>query len=637
MCGIIGIATRQEQHIAEMMEKSLLRLTYRGYDSYGIAIRAGNRLNIEKGVGRVQSLTLAANMKGSIGIGHTRWATHGTVSEGNAHPQMDCAGNIAVVHNGIIDNYSELKEELKSRKHCFRSDTDTEVIPHLIEEKLEGYISKGSADPFLLAFRDTVQELKGTYAIAALWDQAQKIYAARRTSPLVVGIGQDAHFVSSDISAFLEYTNRFVPLEDYQIAIVSADNFMVCDLELKEMVVKENIYPFDVEEISKGEYTHFMLKEIQEQDESLEELLQKQDEIKDIVEMLGQDLKKIRKIYFTGCGSSFHASMAGKYIFERLLQIPSEAILSSEFKTSIKDINLEGSLIILLSQSGETLDTYMVLEEISNIRNRHTAISIVNVPYSSEERLIKHRLVGRGETIYLHAKPEICVVATKTYTAQLYLLALLAIQIALKIFPKERNTEIMKLVEEARQIPSKVRKVLDSLDNEADRLVAKYTKYSCVQTREQGSRENIFVIGRGINLATAYEAALKLREVCYISALGIAGGELKHGSLAAVDRNTPVIVLFPPSSDIIIWKSTLNNFMEVQARGAPIISIFCTGDRDRQLRRLSADVIAIPDTNWLFCPILQVVFLQLLSYRMAVKKGIDPDYPQHLAKTVTVE
>lgn len=637
MCGIIGIATKQKQHIAEMLEQSLLRLTYRGYDSYGIAIGVGDRLSIAKGVGRVQSLMLAADTKGRIGIGHTRWATHGAVSEGNAHPQMDCTGNIAVVHNGIVDNYSELREELKSRKHRFRSDTDTEVIPHLIEEKLEDYIAKGSANPFLLAFRDTVRELKGTYAIAALWAQDHKIYAARRTSPLIVGIGQDAHFVSSDISAFLEYTNRFVPLEDYQIAIVSADSFEVRDLELKQMVVQENIYPFDVEEISKGKYTHFMLKEIQEQDESLEELLRKQDEIKDIVERLGQNLQKIRKIYFTGCGSSFHASMAGKYIFERILRIPSEAILSSEFKTTIRDINLEDSLIILLSQSGETLDTYVVLEEISKLRNRHAVLAIVNVPYSSEERLVNHKLVGRGKTLHLHTKPEICVVATKTYTAQLYLLALLALQIGLKIFPEERKAEITKLVREARQIPSKVRKTLDSLDSKTNRLVVKYTRYSCEETREQGSREDVFIIGRGINLATAYEAALKLREVCYISALGIAGGELKHGSLAAVDRHTPVIILFPPSSDTAIWKSTLNNFMEVQARGAPIISICCTGDRDKQVRRLSADVVSILDTNWLLCPILQVVFLQLFAYRMAVKKGIDPDYPRHLAKTVTVE
>jgi len=637
VCGIIGIATRQEQHIAEMIEQALLRLTYRGYDSYGIVIRTGNLLNIVKRVGRIRSLTLPADMKGRIGIGHTRWATHGAVSEGNAHPQTDCTGNIAVVHNGIVDNYSKLKEELKSRKHRFRSDTDTEVIPHLIEEKLEDYTAKGFANPFLLAFRDTVLELKGAYAIAALWNQDHKIYAARRTSPLVVGIGQDTHFVSSDISAFIEYTNRFIPLEDYQIATVSADDFEIYDLELKKMVVQENIYPLDVEELSKGEYTHFMLKEIQEQDESLEELLQKQDEIKDIVEKLEQDLKRIRKIYFTGCGSSFNASMAGKYIFERLLQIPSEAILSSEFKTIIKDINLEDSLIILLSQSGETLDTYVVLEEISNLRNRHTVLVIVNVPYSSEERLVKHKLFGKGEILYLHAKPEICVVATKTYTAQLYLLALLALQIGLKIFPEERKAEITKLVEGARQIPSKVRKTLDSLDSEASRLAAKYTSYSCKKTREQGVREGIFVIGRGINLATTYEAALKLREVCYISALGIAGGELKHGSLAAVDRHTPVIVIFPPSSDTVIWKSTLNNFMEVQARGAPIISICCKGDVENEIRKLSTDILLIPNIEWLFSPILQIVILQLLSYRMATVKGIDPDYPRNLAKTVTVE
>lgn len=636
MCGIIGIVTSKDRNTAEMIRDSLLRLTYRGYDSYGLAVKSENHISIIKSTGIPLSLIIPKDMKGTVGIGHTRWATHGKVSEQNAHPHTDCDGNIAVVHNGIVDNYYPLREQLKARQHCFKSDTDTEVIPHLIEEKLKTYVANHSDNPFLHAFRDTIRELEGTYAIAALWNGDGKIYAARKTSPLLVGIKQHEYFVSSDISAFIEYTNEFVPLDDDQIAVVSCDHFELFNLELKKISFKINSYPFGIEEMAKGKYKHFMLKEIQEQDRVLQELYDNQQEIKKVASKFAKDINKIQKVYFVGCGSSYHACIAGEYIFERLLGIPSEAVLSSEFKISIRNIQAENSLIVTISQSGETLDTYTVIEEISKLEKKPSILAITNSPYSSEERLIKN--IRGGKTLYLHAKPEICVVATKTYTAQLFLLSILALHIGSKILTNNEKIQCTKLLKEAEQVPKKVRQTIDCAKNAVDDLVKAYVKYSREQTSKEGLRENFFIIGRGIHLSTACEAALKLREICYISALGIAGGELKHGSLAAVDSNTPVIVFFPPSSDSNMWKSSLNNFMEIQARGAPIIAIGCEGEMNGRIKSLTdIKVVTVPSIPWLFAPISHIIILQLLSYEMAVKKGINPDYPQNLAKTVTVE
>ena len=645
MCGIIGIATKQESELSGMLKKSLRRLTYRGYDSYGVAILNGNQIYIKKGVGRAENLRLPPEIKGNAGIGHTRWATHGKVTVKNAHPHTDCTGNIAVVHNGIIDNHSQLRQELEQLGHQFISETDTEVIPHLIEERLKFYIAGHEANPFLEAFRDTIGKLNGSYAIVALWNGDGKMYAARRISPLLIGIGKDSNFVASDISAFLEHTNRFMPLDDNRIAVISVNDIELYNAsdknKLNRVPVMQIEYPFGIAQMSKGKYKHFMLKEIQEQDTVLHKLSVEQDEIDGVAGKLAHVLSsqnKVRQIYFTGCGSSFHACFAGEYIFERLLHIPSKAVLSSEFKTTIKNIDLNDSLVIVLSQSGETLDTYMVLEAIGNLQKKPPVLLVVNTPLSSQERLVRDKLSDCAEILHLQAGPEICVVATKTYTAELYLLALLALKIGEDILPNDRKREIKQLTQDAGKIPEQVRNVLNHLDTRALSLAQKYTQFTNKDVRANGNREDFFVIGRGINLGNAYETALKLREVCYISALGIAGGELKHGSLAAVDRNTPVIVLFPPQSDIDVWKSTLNNFREVQARGAPIISICCNGEIDKQVQELSEDTILVSGTNWLFSSILQITFLQLLAYRITLeKKGINPDNPQHLAKTVTVE
>lgn len=652
MCGIIGITTKHESDLAEMLKESLRRLTYRGYDSSGVGILVNDQIQVIKNKGDARHLKLPVKIKSKVGIGHTRWATHGNVTKTNAHPHSDCSGNIAVVHNGIIDNHAQLRAELEQLGHKFKSETDTEVIPHLLEEKLRYYNDRQDTASFLKAFRDMIQQLEGTYAIAALWNGDGKVYAACRISPLLIGFGRGSNFIASDISAFLAYTNEFMPLSENKIAVISVDEIELYGIsdkaQLEPLPLEKSVYPFKIEQMSKGKYKHFMLKEIKEQGRVLAELLQEQNEIENVAVILASKISnstnKIRQIYFTGCGSSFHACINGEYIFERLLHIPSKAVISSEFKTSIRNINLDDSLIVVLSQSGETLDTYMVLDEISKLQKKPQLLLVVNKPFSSQERLVIDKLNDCAKVLHLHARPEICVVATKTYTAELYLLAMLAIKIGKEIFVGTERLDVERYEDEAREIPDKVRQILESL-NKADslnakvvKLAEKYTRFCNDEVTTSGNREVFFVIGRAMNLGNAYEAALKFREICYVSALGIAGGELKHGSLAAMDWHTPVIVLFPPQTEINTWKSTLNNFREVQARGAPIISICCDGETDKQVLEFSKDVISVPGASWLFCPILQIIYLQFLSYKMALeKKGINPDNPQHLAKTVTVE
>lgn len=634
MCGIIGIASEQDTDIGSKLKKSLQWLSYRGYDSCGIAIKAKDKLRIMKDKGIVENLELPSDLKGKTGIGHTRWATHGPPTLENAHPHHDCSHQIAVVHNGIIDNYEEIKDELKGKGHRFKSETDTEVIPHLIEEKLKEYRAEGYPNHFLLAFNDAIRKLKGTFAIAAISNAEDKIYAVRKTSPLLIGVANGMHFVASDIPAFLEHTNRFVPLEDNQIAVISGEKFEIFD-EMQRIQAQEVVCPFGPQEISKGVYKYYMLKEIRQQGEVLDSILRTQnDDIDNMAESLAEVLKKVRKVYFTGCGSSFHACIAGKYLFERLLQMPSEAILSSEFKALAGDLPLKESLVIILSQSGETFDTFTVVEEILSRRAKPNILAIVNNRYSSVERLVTKKFSPNAPLLPLLARPEICVVATKTYTAELFVLALLTLHIGIRTLPDGKKKEMTYLLEEAQKIPHKAQTILETVDKHlAEELVPKYGRNA---SYGEAHREALFVVGRGINLATAFEGALKLKEICYMSAEGMAGGELKHGSLALVDQNTPVFVLFPPSSDGPIWQSTFNNLREVQARGAPVISICCESDKEK-VKGFSTEVITVPDTEWLFSPILQILPLQLLAYTISVNKGIDPDHPRNLAKTVTVE
>lgn len=624
MCGIIGIAG--DKDVAEIIKESLKWLSYRGYDSAGIAVKNEENIEWEKHLGKVEDTKFKKDLRGNIGIGHTRWATHGLATKSNAHPHLDRKdGEIAIVHNGIINNYKELKDELIEKDYSFSSQTDSEVIPHLIKEHLKYY--KNNYHSFLYAFRDAVKDLEGANAVAAIYAHQDNIYAYRNLSPLVIGIGEGKRFISSDIPAFLEYTNRFLPLEDNQICVLSKGGYKVYDLNLRKIPIGQ-LYkcPFGFEDIKK-ESKHFMEKEIQEQPKVLKRTL---DNLPiGTLQKIRNYIRKgeIKKIYLTGCGSSFYACIAGKYMLERLVRIPAEAILSSEFKYTAPNIVREDSLIIAITQSGETYDTYSVIDSVCHTENGNPhVLAITNIPYSSIERLLYKKIeegvlkkIGEGvlddNVIRIGAGFEICVVATKTYTAQLYLLSLLGLKISKGMFTNE-----------SLKISGKVESILK--DREINRKIEEIV---C----EEKEKKGFFVIGREMNLSTCMEAALKLKEICYVYAEGLPGGELKHGSLAVIDKDTPTIVIFPPPEEKKIWQSTFNNLMEIKAREGPIISVCFKGDEE--VKSESDYVIEIPNTEWIFSPILQIIPLQLLAYKLSIEKGIDPDHPRNLAKTITVE
>lgn len=631
MCGIIGIAQSENVSITDSLGKSLKWLTYRGYDSYGYAIKEGSRIFVHKDTGFVNKKLFITDYKGKIAIGHTRWATHGKPDVRNAHPHTDCTGTIAVVHNGIIDNFIEIKENLIKLDHFFKSETDTEVISHLIEVKLREKIGTGSKDPFLEAFRDAIDELKGTFAVAVIWNNEDKIYTARKVNSLVVGIGDHRNFVSSDIPAFLEYTKKFTPVEDNQIAVVSAENIKIFNRSLKE--VEFNIYtcPYDIGSISKGEHSHFMIKEILEQESALEKIFHNRDRMRKAANFFSD--KNITRIIFTGSGSSYHACIAGKYLFEKLLGWTSEVILSSEFMPITS--NIDNTLFAIVSQSGETLDTYCVAERIFKIRNDANVLFIVNNPYSSIERLINKKEHPNALIIQMEIGVEICVAATKTYTCQIFTLILLAAYIGLIFFPD--NDDCRSILKEAESTPKKVREVLVDSQGKINHIAQKYNNLLHNRTIKNRYKTNFYIVGRGINLATAYEGALKIKELSYVPAEGIPGGEMKHGTLAVVDNHTLIFVLFPPSGARELWKSTLNNLREIHAREAPIVTICSGEDLKAEIKLFSSDIFLIPDVDIAFVPIIQIIFFQIFSFNVALLKGLDPDHPRNLAKTVTVE
>lgn len=616
MCGIIGIVS--DTDITEKIWESLKWLSYRGYDSVGFAVKSGKKIYWEKHVGKIEDIEFKKNITGHIGIGHTRWATHGPVNEANTHPHVDCKREIAIVHNGIINNYTELKDGLIEKGHIFFSQTDSEVVAHLIEEHLKWY--KNGSNSFLYAFRDAVVELKGANAIAAIYAGQDNLYAYQNSSHIVIGNNKEIKFISSDIPAFLKYTNKYLPLEDDQICVISKNGFRIYNLDLKEVPIKQfNKCPFDFESVIKGDdEKHFMSKEIKEQPRTLKRSLDNLSintllKIRNYIHM-----KKIKKIYLTGSGSSLCACIAGKYILEKLVKIPSEAISSSELKYLAPNIVDHNSLIIALSQSGETYDTCSVIDSIFSQDERPYFIIITNIPHSTIERSL-HRNVDKrilnADVIRMEAGFEICVASTKTYTIQLYLLSLLGLVISTG-----------KLTEECYKIPDKVEEILrdENIDKNLEIIVSKIK-----------DKKGIFTIGKEINLSTALEAALKLKEICYLYAEGLPGGELKHGPLAVIDENTPTIVIFPSQDEEQIWQSTFNNLMEIKARKGLTISVCFEGDE--MAMRESDYVIKLPNTEWHFVPILQVVPLQLLAYKLSIAKGINPDRPKNLAKTLTVD
>ena len=553
-----------------------------------------SKINIRKDKGKISEAeknVKLSDLPGNMGIAHVRWATHGVPTQKNAHPHTDCNGKIAVVHNGIIENYKELKNNLEAEGHIFKSDTDTEVIPHLIEKFMDQGIDLESA------VRKTLDMIHGSYALAVIsTDEPGKIIGVRKESPLIVGKGDGDYFLASDVPAILKHTNNIIYLEDGEMVILDADGVTVKNV-LGEIIEKEiHIIEWTPEMAEKGGFDHFMIKEIHEQPDAVRDTLMESSDIEKIV----NKLTGIERICFVACGTSYHASLIGKYLFESLMGLPTDVILASEFQYSSKAMD-EKTLVIFISQSGETADT---LKALRIAKKRSETLVIVNVVGSTATREAKH-------VVFTRAGPEIGVAATKTYVSQLTCVYLLAAHMSKR----------MDLVEELHKIP---KFMVDVLDNEdyIHRIAKKYK-----------DARDFFFIGRGFSYPTALEGALKLKEITYIHGEGYAAGELKHGPLALIDDGVPVVAVVPPGE---IHDKTLSNVEEVRARGAHVISVGSSDDEI--LKSESKDMMGMDsEIDELISPIPYIVPLQLLAYYISVEKGIDPDKPKNLAKCVTVE
>ena len=602
MCGIIGyIGDRQA---CEVIVKGLKRLEYRGYDSAGIVTAEGGRLHIKKGAGRIDELTEKLGfleMPGNRGIGHTRWATHGIPNDINAHPQTDCTGKIALVHNGIIENYRELREELLKRGHRFDSDTDTEVIAHLIEEEIK------SGGSFEEAMRRALLRLKGSFALGIIYtEEPDRLYFVRNESPLALGIGEGENFAASDVPAFLEYTNRVVFLDDKEYAVLTKDSWTVKNLDTGERIEKPvHEIEWSLEMAEKAGYPHFMLKEIHEQPKAIRDALHGNAEI---IHSVAEEIAKYDRIFIVAMGTSYHAGLVGKYLFQRLAKRVPIVEDASEFRYELEDVIDENTLVIAITQSGETADTLAAMKLAK--RKGAKVLAIVNVVGSMATRIADF-------TLYTHAGPEIGVAATKTYTTQLTVLTMLALELA-RVLGTAEEEYLKRLEKELNAVPELVERVLKH--------------DSALQELAEGLKEkrDFFYIGRGISVPTALEGALKLKEISYIHAEGLSAGELKHGPLALLEEGVPVVAIAPSGRT---FDKVVSNIEESKARGAYIISV---GDRD-ELMRVSDVFLEMPRMDELLTPIVYVVPLQILAYHLAVLRGNDPDKPRNLAKSVTVE
>lgn len=594
MCGIVGCILKDDnEDAAPILFDCISKLEYRGYDSIGLATYDEN-IHIKKDKGKInevnQKLDLT-DMPGSFGIAHVRWATHGDPSKLNAHPQLDGENTIAVVHNGIIENNSKIKEDLMAEGYTFKSDTDTEVIPHLIHK----FMKEGM--DLEHAVRKTIEILDGAYAIAVISSkEPDKIVATRKDSPLIVGIGEDGYYLASDSPAILKYARDIIYPEKGEIVILDKNGVVVHD-EFDNPVNKEiDTINWTPEMAEKEGYDHFMIKEINEQPTSVRNTLTQKENIQEIID----DLDDITRICFVACGTSYHASLTGKYLLESLAGIPTDVILASEFKFSAKTLN-ENTLVIFISQSGETADSLKALD-VANQTSK--TLGIVNVAGSSITRRAQY-------VIQTQAGPEIGVAATKTYVSQLTAIYLFAALMA----------KDQKLLDELEKVPEYIEEVLN--DVEAIKVMSQRYNYA----------KDFFYLGRGYSYPTALEGALKLKEISYIHGEGYAAGELKHGPLALIDEGIPVVVVIPPGES---YKKTMSNLEEVKSRGARVLAFGV--ENDEELRKKAHEVFWInPDVSEIIAPLVYIVPLQMLSYYITIEKGFDPDKPRNLAKCVTVE
>jgi len=608
MCGITGYCGPRAA--AKVLLEGLKRLEYRGYDSAGICVAEQDGLRLIKREGKIRRLVekVPADIKGNTGIGHTRWATHGRVNDLNAHPHLDCSGKIALVHNGIIENYSGLKEKLESEGHVFRSETDSEVIVHLVEKFYQGNLEE--------AVKEALALLKGTYGIVCMHrDHPGLLIGARNGSPLVLGVGNGEMFLASDVTAIISYTKAVVYLEDGEVVTLTAAEYKTTDLSDREIEKKVEAVSWELEEIEKGGYSFFMEKEIFEQPEAIKRGVSGRIDLEQATAHLGglnmsnRDLLNIERVRITAAGTSFYAGMVGTYLLESVARVPCTVELASElrYRNPIVERN---TLHFAVSQSGETADTLYALRELK--RKGATVLGICNVVGSSIAR-------ESDGGVYIHSGPEIAVASTKAFTSQITVLYLFALLLGrMRHLSYEAGLE---LAHELQAIPARVEQIL-AKQKSIKELAGRYAHY-----------KNFLFLGRGINYPVAMEGALKLKEISYIHAEGYSAAEIKHGPIALINEGTPSFFLVPDDG---LKEKVISNMKEVKSRGGRIIAVAVEGENC--LKGIADDIIEIPKLkNGLFYPFLMVVPLQLFAYYCALELGRDVDHPRNLAKSVTVE
>jgi len=604
MCGIVGYVGFR--NASDVILDGLKRLEYRGYDSAGIAVKVDGHLEVVKKAGKLQVLADALKehrLSGQFGVGHTRWATHGAPTDPNAHPHATEKGEIVVVHNGIIENYLPLKEGLIARGHTFTSETDSEVLAHLIEEKYRGDLVE--------AVRLALAEAYGAYALVVVHRDHEEIVVARTVSPLVIGLGEGENFVASDVPALLPYTRRVIFLHDGDMAVVQREGVRITDLAGNPVEREVVTVEWSLEAAEKGGHPHYMLKEIYEQPRVLENTLGGRLHEEEAGVELGLKLEPTRydKVHIVACGTAYYAAWVGKYLLEALARVPVEIDVASEYRYRDPVVD-DKTLAICISQSGETIDTLEAIREAK--RKGAGTLGVINAKGSSITREV-------DDTLYIHAGPEIGVASTKAYIAMLAAMAMVAVWMgrARGTLDKGRAQEVLR---EMRKLPRLVEEVLEQRPQVAQ-IAQKYHQ-----------AQDYLFLGRHIQAPTAYEGALKLKEISYIHAEAYPAGEMKHGPIALIDERLPVVVLATQSP---FYEKTVSNIQEVRARGGRVIAVASEGDSE--IRKFAHEVIYVPRVHHLLAPVVSVVPLQLLAYETAVCLGRDVDQPRNLAKSVTVE
>ena len=608
MCGIVGYIG--ESQAAPVLLDGLSKLEYRGYDSAGIAVYDGEQIQVQKAVGRLKVLSElthdGATMPGCSGIGHTRWATHGAPSGANAHPHYNQSETIAVVHNGIIENYLKLRKRLEEKGYQFRSDTDTEVVAHLLDRYYKG-------DP-VEAITKIMHRVEGSYALGIIFkEHPGHIYAVRKDSPLIVGHGKDGNLIASDVPAVLKYTRNVYFIQNEEIAVLTGETIAFYNVDGEEIQKGSTTIDWDINAAEKGGYEHFMLKEMYEQPQTVRDTLSPR--IKDgsiVIEELGMDeeeIRGIRKIHIVACGSAYHAGVTAKYVFEGMARIPVEVDLASEFRYR-NPILMDDELVIVISQSGETADSLAALREAK--RKGVKTLGIVNVVGSSIAR-------EADRVMYTWAGPEIAVATTKAYTAQLIAEYLLAVKFA-QALGEVTEAEVEGYLKDLQRLPDQIEMLLSNkerIQHFANRYIA---------------AKDVFFVGRGIDYAISLEGSLKLKEISYIHSEAYAAGELKHGTISLIEEGTLVAAVVTQEN---LYKKTVSNMVELTSRGAFVLAVTNAGNRE--IEKAADYVVYIPQTNKYFTNSLAIIPLQLFSYYVAVGKGCDVDKPRNLAKSVTVE